>query len=178
MNLDETEMKMMKAIENLEERYINIRAGRANPAILNGVMVDFYGTPTPISSIANITVPEARQLFVKPFDRSTLKNIEHAIIAANLGINPTNNGEMIIITIPALTEDKRREYVKQAKALSEDAKVALRNIRQDANNEIKKLELPEDQEKSSLTEVQDLINKYNKIVDEKQKEKEEELMTV
>ncbi len=178
MNLDETEMKMMKAIENLEERYINIRAGRANPAMLSGVMVDFYGTPTPISSIANITVPEARQLFVKPFDRSTLKNIEHAIIAANLGINPTNNGEMIIITIPALTEDKRREYVKQAKALSEDAKVALRNIRQDANNEIKKLELPEDQEKSSLTEVQDLINKYNKIVDEKQKEKEEELMTV
>ena len=178
MNLDETEMKMMKAIENLEERYINIRAGRANPAMLNGVMVDFYGTPTPISSLANITVPEARQLFVKPFDRSTLKNIEHAIIAANLGINPTNNGEMIIITIPALTEDKRREYVKQAKALSEDAKVALRNIRQDANNEIKKLELPEDQEKSSLTEVQDLINKYNKIVDEKQKEKEEELMTV
>ena len=178
MNLDETEMKMMKAIENLEERYINIRAGRANPAMLNGVMVDFYGTPTPISSIANITVPEARQLFVKPFDRSTLKNIEHAIIAANLGINPTDSGEMIIITIPALTEDKRREYVKQAKALSEDAKVALRNIRQDANNEIKKLELPEDQEKSSLTEVQDLINKYNKIVDEKQKEKEEELMTV
>lgn len=178
MNLDETEMKMMKAIENLEERYINIRAGRANPAMLSGVMVDFYGTPTPISSIANITVPEARQLFVKPFDRSTLKNIEHAIIAANLGINPTNNGEMIIITIPALTEDKRREYVKQAKTLSEAAKVALRNIRQDANNEIKKLELPEDQEKSSLTEVQDLINKYNKIVDEKQKEKEEELMTV
>ena len=110
MNLDETEMKMIKAIENLEERYINIRAGRANPAMLNGVMVDFYGTPTPISSIANITVPEARQLFVKPFDRSTLKNIEHPIIAANLGINPTNNGEMIIITIPALTEDKRREY--------------------------------------------------------------------
>ena len=178
MNLDETEMKMMKAIENLEERYINIRAGRANPAMLNGVMVDFYGTPTPISSIANITVPEARQLFIKPFDRSTLKNIEHAIQEANLGINPTNNGEMIILTIPALTEATRRDYVKQAKALSEDAKVALRNIRQDANNEIKKLELPEDQEKSSLTEVQDLINKYNKIVDEKQKEKEEELMTV
>lgn len=178
MNLDETEMKMMRAIETLEERYINIRAGRANPAMLNGVMVDFYGSPAPIASVANITVPEARQLFVKPFDRSTLKNIEHAIIAANLGINPTNNGEMIIITIPALTEDKRREYVKQAKALSEDAKVALRNIRQDANNEIKKLELPEDQEKSSLSEVQDLINKYNKIVDEKQKEKEEELMTV
>lgn len=178
MNLDEFEMKMMKAIDNLEERYVSIRAGRANPSMLNGVMVDFYGTPTPISSIANITVPEARQLFIKPFDRSTLKNIEHAIIAANLGINPTNNGEMLIITIPALTEDKRREYVKQAKALSEDAKVALRNIRQDANTEIKKLELPEDQEKSSLNDVQELINKYNKIVDEKQKIKEEELMTV
>ena len=178
MNLDEFEMKMMKAIDNLEERYVSIRAGRANPSMLNGVMVDFYGTPTPISSIANITVPEARQLFIKPFDRSTLKNIEHAIIAANLGINPTNNGEMLIITIPALTEDKRREYVKQAKALSEDAKVALRNIRQDANNEIKKLELPEDQEKSSLNDVQELINKYNKIVDEKQKIKEEELMTL
>lgn len=178
MNLDEFEIKMMKAIDNLEERYVSIRAGRANPSMLNGVMVDFYGTPTPISSIANITVPEARQLFIKPFDRSTLKNIEHAIIAANLGINPTNNGEMLIITIPALTEDKRREYVKQAKALSEDAKVVLRNIRQDANTEIKKLELPEDQEKSSLNDVQELINKYNKIVDEKQKIKEEELMTV
>ena len=178
MNLDEFEMKMMKAIDNLEERYVSIRAGRANPSMLNGVTVDFYGTPTPISSIANITVPEARQLFIKPFDRSTLKNIEHAIIAANLGINPTNNGEMLIITIPALTEDKRREYVKQAKALSEDAKVVLRNIRQDANTEIKKLELPEDQEKSSLNDVQELINKYNKIVDEKQKIKEEELMTV
>ena len=178
MNLDETEMKMMKAIENLEERYINIRAGRANPAMLNGVMVDFYGSPTPISSIANITVPEARQLFVKPFDRSTLKNIEHAIIAANLGINPTNNGEMIIITIPALTEDKRRDYVKQAKALSEEAKVALRNIRQDANNAIKKSELPEDEEKLQLADIQELINKYNKIVDEKQKEKEAELMQV
>ena len=178
MNLDEFEMKMMKAIDNLEERYVSIRAGRANPSMLNGVTVDFYGTPTPISSIANITVPEARQLFIKPFDRSTLKNIEHAIFAANLGINPTNNGEMLIITIPALTEDKRREYVKQAKALSEDAKVVLRNIRQDANTEIKKLELPEDQEKSSLNDVQELINKYNKIVDEKQKEKEEELMTV
>lgn len=176
MNLDELELKMMKCIDTLEERYVNIRAGRANPNMLNGVMVDFYGTPTPISSIANITVPEARQLFIKPFDRSTLKNIEHAIIAANLGLNPTNNGEMIIITIPALTEDKRREYVKQAKALSEDAKVALRNVRQDANNEIKKAELPEDQEKSSLNDVQELINKYNKIVDEKQKEKEEELM--
>ena len=141
-------------------------------------MVEFYGVPTPISSVANITVPEARQLFIKPFDRSNLKNIEHAIQEANLGINPTNNGEMIILTIPALTEATRRDYVKQAKALSEEAKVALRNIRQDANNEIKKAELPEDEEKLQLADIQELINKYNKIVDEKQKEKEAELMQV
>ena len=178
MNLDEFEMKMMKAIDNLEERYVSIRAGRANPSMLNGVMVDFYGTPTTISSIANITVPEARQLFIKPFDRSTLKNIEHAIIASNLGINPTNNGEMLIITIPALTEDKRREYVKQAKALSEDAKVALRNIRQDANNDIKKSEETDDVKKGATEDVQELINKYNKIVEDKFKEKETELMTI
>ena len=178
MNLEETELKMMKAIENLEAKYINIRAGRANPSMLNGIMVEFYGVPTPISSVANITVPEARQLLIKPFDRSTLKNIEHAIQEANLGINPTNNGEMIILTIPALTEATRRDYVKQAKALSEEAKVALRNIRQDANNEIKKSELPEDEEKGKLADIQELINKYNKIVDEKQKEKEAELMQV
>ena len=174
----DSEKKMISTIDSLKNKLTTIRAGRANPAMLGGIMVSYYGVPTPIQSVANITVPEARQLFIKPFDRSTLKNIEHAIIAANLGINPTNNGEMLIITIPALTEDKRREYVKQAKALSEDAKVVLRNIRQDANTEIKKLELPEDQEKSSLNDVQELINKYNKIVDEKQKEKEEELMTV
>ena len=178
MNLEETELKMMKAIENLEAKYINIRAGRANPSMLNGIMVEFYGVPTPISSVANITVPEARQLFIKPVERSTLKNIEHAIQEANLGINPTNNGEMIILTIPALTEATRRDYVKQAKALSEEAKVALRNIRQDANNEIKKLKLPEDEEKGKLADIQELINKYNKIVDEKQKEKEAELMQV
>ena len=134
MNLEETELKMMKAIENLEAKYINIRAGRANPSMLNGIMVEFYGVPTPISSVANITVPEARQLFIKPFDRSTLKNIEHAIQEANLGINP--------------------------------------------NNEIKKSELPEDEEKLQLADIQELINKYNKIVDEKQKEKEAELMQV
>ena len=178
MNLEETELKMMKAIENLEAKYINIRAGRANPSMLNGIMVEFYGVPTPISSVANITVPEARQLFIKPFDRSTLKDIERAINEANLGIAPTNNGEMIILTIPALTEATRRDYVKQAKALSEEAKVALRNIRQDANNEIKKSELPEDEEKLQLADIQELINKYNKIVDEKQKEKEAELMQV
>lgn len=173
-----TEQKMQKAIENLENRLVTIRAGRANPAMLSKVMVSYYGTPTPIQSVANITVPDAKQLMIKPFDRSSLKDIEKAINEANLGIAPVNNGEVIILPMPELTEDRRREYVKQAKALCEDAKVALRNIRQDANNEIKKMELPEDEEKLELEDVQELIQKYNKIVDEKGKEKEAELMSI
>ena len=170
--------KMSKCVSSIETEYASIRAGRANPAMLNGIMVDYYGTPTAINSIANITVPEARQLFIKPFDRSTLKNIERAINEANLGIAPTNNGEMIILTIPELTEDRRKEYVKQAKNIGEEAKVALRNIRQDANNEIKKEEYPEDEEKMYLEEIQELITKYNKLIDEEIKEKEQELMQV
>lgn len=174
----DNEKRMQKAIENLESRLMTIRAGRANPGMLHGIMVEYYGTPTPIQSLANITVPEARQLFVKPFDKSVLKEMERAINEANLGITPVNNGEMIILTIPELTEDRRKEYVKQAKALGEEAKVSLRNIRQDINNEIKKLELPEDEEKLELEDTQELIQKYNKIIDEKIKEKETELMAV
>ena len=172
-----TEEKMQKAIVSLENKLLNIRAGRANPSMLNGINVMYYDVPTPIQSLANITVPEARQLMVKPFDRSTLKEIERAINEANIGITPINNGEIIILTVPELTEDKRRDYVKEAKSVCEEAKVALRNIRQDANNEIKKLELPEDEEKLELEDVQELINKYNKIVDEHLKEKESELMS-
>ena len=176
--MDSAEKKMMQTIESLKSKLLNIRAGRANPAMLNGIMVNYYGAPTPIQSVANVTVPEAKQLFIKPYDRSTLKDIERAINEANLGIAPTNNGEMIILTIPDLTEDRRREYVKQAKAVGEEAKVALRNIRQDANNEIKKEEYPEDEEKMYLEEVQELITKYNKLVDDEIKIKEQELMQV
>ncbi len=176
--MDSTEKKMVNAIESLKNRLLNIRAGRANPAMLNGIMVNYYGSLTPIQSIANITVPEARQLFIKPFDRSALKDIEKAIHEANLGIAPTNNGEMIILTIPELTEDRRKEYVKQAKVVGEEAKVALRNIRQDANNQIKTLELPMDEEKMELENVQELITKYNKLVDEEINKKCQELMQV
>lgn len=176
--LNEIEFRMEEAIENLEKRLVSVRAGRANPSMLNGIMVEYYGSLTPLNSVANITVPEARQLFVKPFDRGTLKEIEKAINEANLGINPTNNGEMIILTLPELTEDRRRDYVKQAKAMGEDAKVVLRNIRQDGNSKVKADELPEDQEKGLLDDIQELIGKYNKIVDEKIKEKENELMEV
>ena len=178
MIINEAEIKMQKAIENMETRFLNVRAGRANPAMLNGIVVDYYGTPTPINALANITVPEAKQLFIKPFDKSTLKEIERAINEANLGIAPTNNGEIIILTVPDLTEDRRREYVKQVKSMAEDAKVALRNIRQDANSNIKKEELPEDEEKGLMEDIQELINKYNKIVDEKAKIKEAELMQI
>lgn len=171
-----TEQKMDKAIVALENKLLNIRAGRANPAMLNGIMVEYYNTPTPIQSVANVTVPDARQLMIKPFDRTILKDIERAINEANLGIAPTNNGEVIFLNIPALTEERRREYVKQAKEVAEEARVALRNIRQEENTLIKKEEYPEDEEKLMLNDVQEAINKYNKIVDEKLKEKEAELM--
>ena len=173
-----TEEKMMLTIEALENKFTNVRAGRANPNMLDKVMVEYYGTPTPLKSLANISVPEARQLSVKPFDRSCLGAIEKAIFEANLGVTPNNNGEVVFIVIPPLTEETRREYVKQARAIAEDAKIALRNVRQDANNDIKKLEIPEDDIKSGMDDVQELINKYNKIVDEKAKIKENELMSV
>ena len=176
--MNDYESKMIKAIETMDSRLLNIRAGRANPSMLNGIQAEYYGTPTPIQSLANITVPEARQLFIKPFDKSALKEIERAINEANLGITPTNNGEMIILTIPELNEERRKEYVKQAKQIGEDGKVGVRNIRQDANNDLKKLELPEDEEKLYLEDIQELTNKYNKIIEDKIKEKEEELMHV
>ena len=143
--LENVELKMMNAIEVYENRLLSIRAGRANPAMLNGINAEAYGVMTPINQLANVTVHDGKQLFIKPFDRGNLKNIEKAINEANLGINPTNNGETIILTVPDLTEETRRDYVKQAKGIAEDAKIQLRNIRQDANNEIKKSEFPKDE---------------------------------
>ena len=175
----EVEFNMMAALETMDSRLNTIRAGRANPAMVNGIMVDYYGTPTPIQSLANMTVPEARTLMIKPFDRGCIKDIVKAIQEANLGINPTDNGECVILTIPQLTEERRREYVKQAKQVSEDAKVAIRKVRQEANDDIKKDEsIPEDIEKTMLDEVQKLTNEYTKKVDEKLKEKEEELLAI
>ncbi len=179
--IDEIEIKnkMSKVIETLESRYTTIRAGRANPNILHGVMVDYYGAPTPIQSLATISIPEARVLSIKPFDKSSLKNIEKAIYEANLGIAPTNNGEVIMLTIPELTGETRREYVRQASQMAEEAKIALRNIRQDENNKIKKdEELREDERDMCLEIVQELIEKYNKIVEDKFKEKETELTSI
>ena len=179
--IDEVEIKnkMEKVIETLESRYTTIRAGRANPNILHGVMVDYYGTPTPIQSLATISIPEARVLSIKPFDKSSMKNIEKAIYEANLGLAPTNNGEVIMLTIPELTGDTRRDYVKQASTMAEEARIALRNIRQDENNKVKKdEELREDERDMCLEIIQELTDKYNKIVDEKFKEKESELTSI
>ncbi|MDD6323112.1 MAG: ribosome recycling factor [Bacilli bacterium] len=177
--LEETENKMKKAVENMEKRFTNVRAGRANPAILDGVSVKYYGTETPLKALATISIPEARQLMIKPFDRGCLQDIERGIYEANIGLTPNNNGECIILNIPALTEDTRREYVKQVKQIAEDGKITLRTIRQDANNDIKKNDdLTEDEKENNEKSVQDLINKYNKIIDEKEKEKEKELLTV
>lgn len=176
--LTETEIEMQGAMENMEKRFSNIRAGRANPAILDKVMVSYYGADTPLKTLANISIPEARQLCIKPFDRSILPAIEKAIYEANVGLTPNNNGEVILLNIPALTEDTRREYVKQAKQMAEDAKIHLRTIRQNANNDIKKLDVTEDEKKDGTEEVQALILKYNKEVEEKLKKKEDELMHV
>lgn len=172
------EEKMESTISALENKFTNVRAGRANPSMLDGITVEYYGTKTPLKQLANISIPEARQLMIKPFDKSILNSIEKAIFEANIGITPNNNGECIFLVIPALTEDRRKELVKQVKSLAEEAKIALRNIRQDANSSIKSLKLPEDEEKEGNEEVQDLINKYNKIVDEKLKIKEQDLMTI
>ena len=174
----ECESRMEDAISAMEKRFTNVRAGRANPSMLDGIMGEYYGTPTPLKQLANISVPEARQLSIKPFDKSILGDIEKAIFEANIGITPNNNGEVIFLVIPALTEDRRRELVKQVKGIAEDAHIALRNVRQDSNNNLKKLELPEDEEKHGNEEVQELINKFNKVVDEKLKVKESELMTI
>ena len=174
----ETEEKMEKAIEVMENRFLNVRAGRANPRILDKIMPEYYGVATPLIQLANVSVPEARKLVIKPFDRNSIGEIEKAIFEANIGLTPNNNGETITLIIPELTEERRKELVKEDKEISEEAKIALRNVRQEANNDIKKLEIQEDDQKRASDRVQDLINKYNKIAEEKLKTKENELMSV
>lgn len=176
--LNVTEDKMKKALDVTEKKFTSVRAGRANPATLDGVMVSYYGVLTPLKQLATISVPEARQLQIKPFDRSCLSAIEKAIFDSDLGYTPNNDGETIRIVIPMLTEDRRVELTKQVKAMAEEGRVAIRNIRREAIEDIKKLELPEDIQKHKDNEIQTLVNEYNKKIDEKLKQKEEELLTV
>ena len=174
----EVEENMEKAVLNLEERMKTVRTGRANPSSLDKVMVNYYGAPTPLRQLANITVPEARQLLIKPFDKSCLSNIEKGIYEADLGYTPNNDGETIRIIIPDLTEDRRRELVKQVKAMMEDAKVSIRNARRDGIDLVKKNEFPEDVEKKLEEDIQEIVNKYNKKAEEELEIKEKDLMSV
>lgn len=173
-----TKEKMVKAVESVEKKFATVRAGRANPSSLDGVMVSYYGVDTPLKQLATISVPEARQLQIKPFDRSCLSAIEKSIFESNLGYTPNNDGETIRIVIPALTEERRVELTKQVKAMAEEGKVSIRNIRRESIEDIEKLELPEDIEKHQTNEIQDLVNEFNKKIEEILKEKEQELLTV
>ncbi len=170
--------KMDKAITSLEERFISVRAGRANPSMLDDVYVEYYGTPTQLKTLATIFVPEARQISIKPFDKTLLNKIEKAIFEANLGVTPNNNGESVFITIPPLTEERRKELVKQVKEYAEEGRISIRNIRKDIIDTIKKDELPEDEERNIIDNLQEIVNNYNKKVEELTKEKEKDLMQI
>lgn len=176
--LKEIEDKMVKSLENLDKRMATVRAGRANPSSLDGVSAEYYGVPTPLKQLAIVSVPEGNQLLIKPFDKSSLTAIEKAILASNLGYNPTNDGETIRIIIPALTEERRVELTKQVKAIAEEAKVSVRNIRHQGLDDLKALELSEDVEKGVENKIQDLVNTYNKKIDDTLKAKEQDLLTV
>jgi ribosome recycling factor len=179
--LDSTKESMNGSVAHLEKEFLNIRAGKATPQMLGGVFVDYYGSQTPLSQVANINVPDARTITVTPWEKSMLHPIEKAIMIANLGFNPMNNGDMIIISVPPLTEDRRRELAKQAKAEAEDAKIGIRNARKDANTDIKKLEkdgTSEDICKSAEEQVQNLTNTFIKKIDELLAVKEAEIMKV
>lgn len=176
--LKEIEDKMVKTLENLDKRMATVRAGRANPSSLDGVSAEYYGVMTPLKQLAIVSVPEGNQLLIKPFDKSCLASIEKAILASNLGYNPTNDGETIRIIIPALTEERRVELTKQVKAIAEEAKVSVRNIRHQGLDDLKALELSEDVEKGVENKIQDLVNQYNKKIDETLKAKEQDLLTV
>lgn len=176
--IDNAVEKMKSTVNNLEKKFGIVRAGRANPSSLDGVMVEYYGQMTPLKQLGTISVPEGNQLLIKPFDKSALGAIEKAIIAANLGYNPSNDGETIRIIVPALTEERRKELIKQVKGICEDGKVAVRNIRHDAIGDAKDLELSEDELKGVENRIQELVNTYNKKIDEYLKQKEQELLTV
>ena len=169
---------MEGSISHLERSFINIRIGKANPIMLANVKVDYYGSATPLSQVANVNTPDARTITVQPWEKSLLQEIEKAIMNANLGFNPMNNGETIIINVPALTEERRKELVKQAKAEAEDAKVSVRNARQEANKEIRSSEASEDLTKNAETDIQDLTNTYSKKIEDILNAKEIEIMKV
>lgn len=177
--LDTAEEAMENAIKHLEKQFVNIRAGKASPAMLGSVMVEYYGSLTPLSQVSNVNTPDGRTITVQPWEKSMLQEIEKAIQIANLGFNPMNNGETIIINVPPLTEERRRNLAKQAKAEAEDAKIGVRSARKDANTEIKKLDhVSEDLQKNAEIDIQEMTDKYVKKIDHILEIKEKEIMTV
>ncbi|AUP78951.1 ribosome recycling factor [Flavivirga eckloniae] len=177
--LDTTKEAMDNAIKHLEKQFVNIRAGKASPAMLGSVMVDYYGSQTPLSQVANVNTPDGRTITVQPWEKSMLQEIERGIAYANLGFNPMNNGETIIINVPPLTEERRRDLAKQAKSEAEDAKVSIRTARKDANNDIKKLDdVSEDLMNNAEIDVQQMTDNHVKKVDNLFDVKEKEIMTV
>lgn len=179
--LDEAREGMQKAILHLEDELSKVRAGKANPAILGGVFVEYYGTNTALNQVANVSTPDARTIMVKPWEKNMLDPIEKAIFAANVGLTPQNDGEVIRLSLPILTEDRRKELVKKVKLIGEQAKVSVRSVRRDANEAIKKLEgdgVSEDEVKQGEELIQDLTNEYTAKVDKHLERKETEIMTV
>ena len=179
--LNEASGRMQKAIDHLEEELLNIRAGKASPHVLNSVMVDYYGTQTPVSGVASVTVPDAKTILIQPWDQKMLRPLEKAILDSNIGLTPSNNGEQIRLTLPPLTEERRKELVKQVRGEAETARISLRNARRDAVEAFKKAQkegMPEDESKDGETQVQKLLEKFSKTLDAALDRKEREIMTV
>ena len=180
--IKKTEEKMNKSIDALDREYKSVRAGRANAALVDKVMVEYYGSPTPLKALANISVPEPRTLLISPFDPKSIPDIEKGINIANIGINPVNDGKVIRLQIPQVTEERRKELTKVVKKMGEDTKVAVRNLRRDANDKVKKMEkagdFTEDDAKSTLDDIQKLIDKAVKDIDVIVADKEKEIMEV
>ncbi|MFZ9075156.1 MAG: ribosome recycling factor [Flavobacteriaceae bacterium] len=176
--VDAAKESMDAALAHLEKEMLNIRAGKANPIMLSGVKVEYYGTPTPLSQVANINTPDGKTLTVQPWEKNILADVEKAILVANLGFNPMNNGESIIINIPALTEERRKELAKLAKSEAENAKISIRAARKDANSEIKKSDTSEDVQKNYEIDIQNLTDQYIAKADQIFSVKEKEILTV
>lgn len=181
-NIKDIEGRMQKSVDNLKEEYVTIRAGRANPHILDRLRVDYYGTPTPIQQVANVSVPEARMIQIQPWEASLIKDIEKAILVSDLGLTPNNDGKTIRLVFPELTEDRRKELAKDIKKKGDNAKVAIRNIRRDANDAIKKEnkagDISDDEAKNSEDEIQKITDKYIAMIDSDIDDKTKEILTV
>lgn len=176
--IEGTKEAMGKALKHLEKELVNIRAGKASPAMVGSVMVDYYGSQTPLSQVANVSTPDGMTITIQPWEKGMIPEIEKGIHQANIGFNPMNNGESVIISVPPLTEERRRDLAKQAKAAAEESKIGIRNDRKNANNELKNLEISEDLRKNLEEDIQEMTDAHIKKIDEIFAKKEKEIMTV